>query len=187
MTREKDEILGCDGLVLPGVGAFAHGMNNLKKYQLVDLIHEFASSQKPLLGICLGMQILMEESEEFGTHQGLGLIRGKVVKLTKLNPKINKLPHISWNEIMSKNINWSDTILEKTIVGSNMYFVHSFVAVPENDQNILSTTNYRDTQFCSAVKHGNIYGCQFHPEKSADEGLSIIKNFINLCEKIKNE
>ena len=187
LTRKKDEILGCDGRVLPGVGAFAHGMNNLKMYQLVDLIHEFASSQKPLLGICLGMQILMEESEEFGTHQGLGLIRGKVVKLTKLNPKINKLPHISWNEIMSKNINWSDTILEKTIVGSNMYFVHSFVVVPENDQNILSTTNYRDTQFCSAVKHGNIYGCQFHPEKSADEGLSIIKNFINLCEKIKNE
>jgi glutamine amidotransferase len=182
LTNNKDEILKSDGLVLPGVGAFSHGMENLISYGLVDVIKEYAALNKPLMGICLGMQLLFEESEEFGKTEGLGLILGKVVKLPTKDHQNEKLPHVSWNELNSNKAPWENTILADTEEGSDMYFVHSFVAQPRDSYNILSLTEYSNYHFCSSVKKGNIYGCQFHPEKSGPNGLNIIDNFIRMCQ-----
>jgi glutamine amidotransferase len=181
LSRERNVIFKAKGIVLPGVGAFYQGMNNLNKYGLVDIIKEYVKTRKPLLGICLGMQMLLEESEEFGVTKGIGLIKGKVIKIPIKESNKIKLPHISWNEIKPKNIQWQNTILNKVDINSDMYFVHSYVVKPDNNDEILSTTNYFDAEFCSALKKDNIYGCQFHPEKSARSGLQIIKNFINIC------
>lgn len=181
LSRDRDVILEADGLILPGVGAFSHGMNNLNKYDLVAIIKEFVKTGKPLLGICLGMQMLLVESEEFGVTKGIGLIKGKVIKLPVEKSNKMKLPHISWNAIQTKNIEWKNTILNGVEANSDMYFVHTFVAKPENENEILSKTDYFNVEFCSSLKKDNIYGCQFHPEKSATHGLSIIKNFINIC------
>jgi imidazole glycerol-phosphate synthase subunit HisH len=183
LTNSKDAILKSDGLVLPGVGAFSHGMNNLEYYDLVDVIKKYVVSGKPFMGICLGMQLLFEESEEFGQTSGLGLISGKVVKLPAKDDKNEKLPHVSWNELNVKSSQWTDTILEGIEEGSDMYFVHSFVAQPKDSNNILSITEYSSNNFCSSVNKDNIYGCQFHPEKSGKIGLKIIKNFIRICQK----
>ena len=182
LTSDKGEILKSDGLVLPGVGAFSHGMKNLESYGLVDVIKEYAALDRPLMGICLGMQLLFEESEEFGKTEGLGLILGKVVKLPTKDNQNEKLPHVSWNELNSNKVPWKNTILADTKEGSDMYFVHSFVAQPRDSYNILSLTEYLNYHFCSSVKKGNIYGCQFHPEKSGPTGLKIINNFIRMCE-----
>ena len=168
--------------MIPGVGSFSHGMENLISYDLVDTIKEYTSSNKPLLGICLGMQLLFEESEEFGHTLGLGLIKGKVVELPTNDNQNEKLPHVSWNEINSKNVNWDKTILENIDEGSDMYFVHSFVAQPKDTNQILSLTEYSNHHFCSSVKKDNIYGCQFHPEKSGASGLQIINNFIKMSQ-----
>ena len=181
LSRERNVIFKAKGIVLPGVGAFYQGMNNLNKYGLVDIIKEYVKTRKPLLGICLGMQMLLEESEEFGLTKGIGLIKGKVIKIPIKESNKIKLPHISWNEIKPKNIQWQNTIFNKVDINSDMYFVHSYVVKPDNEDEILSTTNYFDAEFCSALKKDNIYGCQFHPEKSARSGLQIIKNFINIC------
>jgi len=178
LTKDKKDILEANGVVLPGVGAFAHGMENLKKYGLIDILNEYVKTNKPFLGICLGMQMLLEESEEFGITKGLGYIKGKIIKLPIKNDE--KLPHVSWNEIKQKNIAWKNTILDSIEENSNMYFVHSFVAVPESESNILSTTEYGGIEFCSAVIKGNIYGTQFHPEKSATIGLKVIENFVKI-------
>lgn len=183
LTKNGKEILDADGVILPGVGAFAHGMMNLSKYDLIDIIHQYTNTKKPFLGICLGMQMLFEESEEFGITKGLGLIEGKVTKLHTNNLNYNKLPHVSWNEIDKKDIDWDSTILEKVTEKSDVYFVHSFVAEPSKDENILATTMYSDYTFCSATKKDNIYGCQFHPEKSAEVGLQIMKNFVRICKE----
>jgi len=183
LTNDKDRILESDGLVLPGVGAFAHGMKSLESYGLVDVIKEYVALDKPFIGICLGMQMLFEKSEEFGDTEGLGLISGKVVKLPTEDNQNEKLPHVSWNELNSKGVQWIDTILEDVEEGSDMYFVHTFVAQPQDNDNVLSTTEYSGYNFCSSVKRGNIYGCQFHPEKSGKMGLKIIKNFIRRCEQ----
>lgn len=181
LSRKKEDILNSDGLVLPGVGAFSQGMNNLIKYNLVDIIKEYVKKGKPLLGICLGMQMMLEESEEFGITKGLGLIKGNVIRLPVDQTKKIKLPHISWNEIKRKNINWENTILEDIPINSDMYFVHTYVVKPDNDNEVLSITEYGGVNFCSSLKKENLYGCQFHPEKSGVVGLSIIKNFIKIC------
>lgn len=185
LSREKHTILSADGVVLPGVGAFSHGMNNLIEYGLDDIIREYVKTNKPLLGICLGMQMMMEESDEFGVCKGLGLIKGKVVKIPVDQTKRIKLPHISWNEIKNKCVDWRNTILDNVPEDSNMYFVHSYVAKPYYQDNVLSVTEYRDIEFCSSVNKDNIYGCQFHPEKSGAFGLVIIENFIKICKNLK--
>lgn len=181
LTKDKDEILKSSGLVIPGVGSFSHGMENLINYGLDGVIKEYAIMDKPLLGICLGMQLLFEESSEFGFTNGLGLISGKVNELPTKDNQYEKLPHVSWNEINSKKISWNNTILEDIDEGSDMYFVHSFAAEPNDPDEILSLTEYSKHNFCSCVKRGNIYGCQFHPEKSGLIGLKIISNFISIC------
>ena len=181
LSRDRDIILGADGVILPGVGAFSHGMNNLRKYGLVTIIKDYVKTGKPLLGICLGMQMLLERSEEFGSTKGIGLIKGKVIKLPVNQTNLVKLPHISWSEIKPKKVEWKNTILNNIDISSNMYFVHTFVAKPDNEYEVLSTAEYSGVEFCSSLKKDNVYGCQFHPEKSAKHGLTIIKNFINIC------
>lgn len=183
LSRERDIILGSDGIILPGVGAFSHAMHNLNKYGLVSIIKDYAKTGKPLLGICLGMQMLFDESEEFGITKGLGLIKGKVIKLPVKHSNEIKLPHISWSGIFQNKTNWGNTIFNNITNGCDMYFVHTFVAKPDNDNEILSISQYFNVEFCSSVKNGNIYGCQFHPEKSAENGLRVIENFINVCKK----
>jgi len=186
LSRDRNEILNADGVILPGVGAFSHGMEKLHKYSLVEILKEYVKTDKPLLGICLGMQMLLDVSEEFGITKGIGLIQGKVIKLPIKDKKNEKLPHVSWNEIEPKNINWDNTILKNINPKSDMYFVHSYIAIPNDENHILSTTVYSDYEFCSSIKKDNIYGCQFHPEKSAKDGLKIIENFINITKEKKD-
>ncbi|NUW68978.1 imidazole glycerol phosphate synthase subunit HisH [Vibrio coralliilyticus] len=187
VTREPREILDADGVVLPGVGAFAHGMEKLTHYKLDLVLKEIAANGTPLLGICLGMQMLFSTSSEFGSSEGLGIIPGKVVKLPLLDENYQKLPHVSWSELENrKQINWSNTILDSINEGEDMYFVHSFHASPQDVHHILSETQYSGNTFCSTVRKDNVFGCQYHPEKSSVEGLKIIENFAKICGRRKN-
>lgn len=178
ITRNEKAILDSDALILPGVGAFAHGMNNLYSYQLANLIHKFVDSGKPFLGICLGMQLLLESSNEFGETKGLGLIKGNV---NKLPAKKAKLPHVAWSAIKPPQpTRWNGTILENAKAEANFYFVHTFVAEPLNNTDVLSLTEFDGQNFCSSVHCENVYGVQFHPEKSGENGLRIFKDFLKL-------
>ena len=184
LTKTRDEILSSDGLILPGVGAFSHGMERLINQKIDVLLREFVDTGKPLLGICLGMQMLFDQSTEFGISKGLCLIPGKVQLLEISNKSETKLPHVSWNSISKKSeSDWKGTILESLDNGEDMYFVHSYYAMPANASDVLSITSYDGFEFCSTVKHKNIYGCQYHPEKSAAEGLKIINNFVSICKR----
>src|SRR3989338_1296315 len=182
ITEEAEKISSADAIILPGVGSFEAGMEGLRVRNLVEVIKRYANSGKPILGICLGAQLLLDKGYEFGSFDGLGIIPGKVVKFPKL--KKERIPHIGWNEIFPiKNSKWDKTILNSIKSNSDVYFVHSFVLQPDKKNDILAMTNYGDYKFCSAVRRGNIYGCQFHPEKSGEIGLNIINNFIKLCHK----
>lgn len=182
LTNSRDKILLSDGAILPGVGAFAHGMERLISQKIDILIHEFASTGKPFLGICLGMQMLFDKSTEFGLTNGLGLIPGQVQRLERLDGSSEKLPHVSWSGIAAfKMSDWNGTILDSIVNDEDMYFVHSYYAKPLNQSDILSVSRYSGHEYCSTVKHNNIYGCQYHPEKSGVNGLRIINNFVNIC------
>jgi len=182
ITSDNERILNADGIILPGVGAFKKAMAELEKRNLVKTIQKFTQMKKPLLGICLGMQLLFESSEEFGKTEGLKILQGNVIKFP--STLTEKLPHISWNEINPSNVDWETSRLFSNLPHKNcFYFVHSYICKPENNEIILSTTEYGEINFCSAVKKDNIYGCQFHPEKSAQFGLAIMKNFIELVKK----
>jgi len=177
ITDESDGLMSADAAVIPGVGAFGEGMRGLAARGLVKGLKAFALSGKPILGICLGAQILLSEGYEFGKFDGLNLINGKVVKFPEIKEKV---PHIGWNKIYSKNSEWKETILDRTPENANMYFVHSFVLKPEREENILALSEYGGHKFCSVVRYKKIFGCQFHPEKSGEEGLKIIESFLNL-------
>ncbi len=184
ITDDPKVILKSKAVILPGVGAFKKGMENLQNSKLDITIKEFIKMNKPFLGICLGMQLLFNHSEEFGHHPGLGIIKGKIVKFNFNFDKSNNhpIPQIGWNKIYSKNKNWKNTILETNSNEDFMYFVHSYYAIPENDC-ILSKTSYGSVEFCSSIQFKNIYATQFHPEKSGKKGLKIYKYFKKICEK----
>jgi len=179
ITNDKPEILQADALILPGVGAFGDAMNALKKMDLAETIKEFIKSGKPFLGICLGMQLLMSESEEFGMHKGLDIIKGKVVKFSNKNEKV---PQVGWNKII-KAKDWGNGLLKNVLNNEYMYFVHSFYCQPVEKEIILSKTNYAKIDYCSSFQKENIFACQFHPEKSGEKGLIIYENLANLCQK----
>ena len=182
LTNIRDEILLSDGVILPGVGAFAHAMERLTKLKLDDMIREFVKTGKPLLGICLGMQLLFDESTEFGVSKGLCIIPGQVQRLELCDGSEEKLPHVNWSGICNKRIaDWDGTILDSIDGGEDMYFVHSYYAKPADFSDVLSLSRYGSLDFCSTVKLNNVYGCQFHPEKSAIAGLRVIDNFVNIC------
>lgn len=187
IVAEDAETLGqANGVVLPGVGSFAAGMRGLKIRGLEKKILDIAQSDKPMLGICLGAQIMMSQGHEFGVCPGLDIIKGQVVHFPDLTAK-EKVPQVGWNKIVPPQAGaWLGTILDSFTENNQVYFVHSYILEPEFKENILALTTYGDHTFCSAVKRGNIYGCQFHPEKSGRAGLKIIDNFINLIKYGKN-
>ena len=175
ITNDATVIKKADKLILPGVGAFGDAVEKLKNSGLFDLIISEAKSGKPLLGICLGMQMLFEKSYEYGTHEGLGLIDGSVVAMQRTLPENLKIPHIGWNALHFKN---ESPIFGYINDGDCVYFVHSFYAETDSS-NLIATTEY-GKEITAAVQKGNIYGCQFHPEKSGNVGLNILKAF---CER----
>lgn len=189
ITNKPDDIISADALILPGVGAFGDAMNNLRMLDLIQPLKDFASSGKPFLGICLGMQLLFSESEEFGTVKGLNIIEGRVIKFPERNEKSErvKIPHIGWNKIYNPSSRefWNDTALEHIMDGEFMYFVHSFYVCPNGSDQILSITNYEGTEYCSAIKKENIFATQFHPEKSAKEGIKIYRNWATAVKESK--
>ena len=184
LTRSENEIKTAESLILPGVGAFSNGMEGLQKHGLVEPLLRFAASGKPMLGICLGMQMLMEESDEFGTTRGLGVIPGRVEAIpdTDHNGVSHKIPHVGWGplNVPSESCVWGKTILHATQPGEHVYFVHSFAAHPKNLEHRLADTLYNGRVITAAVRNGNVFGTQFHPEKSGGVGLSVLKSFIDL-------
>lgn len=178
ISNIKEEIRNADAIILPGVGAFIEAMNNLEKLDLVNSIIEAVKNGKPFFGICLGMQLIFSRSEEFGSGNGLNLIPGVIKKFTTTrNDKIFKVPQIAWNNIYSHKKKWKDTPLYNIEENEFMYFVHSYYAEPLFDDSILTKTNYSDIEYCSAVLKDNIFATQFHPEKSAEKGIKIYKNW----------
>ena len=171
VTRDPRIIADASHVVLPGVGAFGDCMANLTQYELVDPIRAAIQSGKPFLGICLGMQLLFTESEEFGIHKGFDIIPGKVRKF-ELNPML-KVPHMGWNDIQ---IVRPAPPFEGIRTGSHCYFVHSYYVEPA-DSGVVASVTAHGLPFASAVWKDNVVACQFHPEKSQDVGLRIIKNF----------
>ena len=172
-------------LILPGIGAFGDGMKGLEKRGIIEIIKQRVSEGVPFLGICLGMQMLFSESEEFGLHRGLDLIEGRVIKFQfkKSQPQDEcKIPHMGWNtiQIPKNNNSLKNTILERVKKTDEVYFVHSFHPVVKNTSNILAITEYGGKKFPSAVQKNNVMGTQFHPEKSAEVGLAILKQFCKL-------
>ena len=179
ITHYKNKIINSSHVVLPGVGAFGNAMKQIEKYNLHSTILEYAKSNRPLLGICLGMQILLTVSYEFGVHKGLGLIEGKVIKISNEKNKEIKIPHMGWNEIYPNNNKkeWKNKILKNSSIGKSFYFVHSFVCITKDYDSTIAVCNYSDISIPAVVATGNVFGCQFHPEKSANNGLTVLKNF----------
>lgn len=170
VTREPRLIADASHVVLPGVGAFPDCMRNLEQMGLVDPIRQALSSGKPFLGICLGLQLLFTESEEFGLHKGLGWIRGRVVRF-KTNGL--KVPHMGWNSL---NMKKPTPVLEGLPADAMVYFVHSYYVAPDDPSLIATTTEY-GMPFASSITVGNVFACQFHPEKSQTVGLMLLRNF----------
>jgi glutamine amidotransferase len=171
VTRDATAIARADGVVLPGVGAFRACMDNLCEYDLIDTVRRVVDGGKPFLGICLGMQLLFEESEEFGKVEGLGLLPGKVVRFPD-RPGL-KVPHMGWNQIhKAQDVPHLKGIDE----GASVYFVHSYYVAPKDPTVVATTTDYGG-EFCSAVARDNVFATQYHPEKSQAVGLKILENF----------
>jgi len=182
VTRDPDDISKASGLVLPGVGAFGDCVKNLEEYGLIDPIKGYIDSGRPFLGICLGLQVLFDESEEAPGVKGLGLIKGKVVKFPDFKKEGLKVPHMGWNQVTIKK---DIPILEGVPQNSWFYFVHSYYPVPEDDSVSAVKTTY-GFEFTAAVAKDNIFASQFHPEKSSTLGLKILQNFSALCgEKLR--
>ena len=182
LSSDKNEIYAADALVLPGVGAFGDAMQNLKALGLIDPIVEAVNNGKPFLGICLGLQLLFTESEEFGSSKGLDLVSGQVRKFNNTQPsgEKRKVPQIAWNQIQKPSgKTWYNTPLADIKDGEYMYFVHSLYVEP-TEPVALTTTNYDGQSFVSSIVKNNIFACQFHPEKSGKEGLKIYREWSKM-------
>ena len=175
VTSSIDEIKKADKIILPGVGAFGDAIKKLKDTGLDKIVIEEAKNGKPLMGICLGMQLLFEKSYEYGEHDGLGLLKGSVVPMENYIDKDLKIPHIGWNALSIKK---ESPLFKYLKNGDCVYFVHSYFA-KDCDESLLATTEY-GKELTAAVAYKNIYGCQFHPEKSGEVGLKILKAFCEL-------
>lgn len=177
-----EEILAAERLVLPGVGAFADGMQELNQRGLIEAIQTYATLHRPMLGICLGMQMMMSSSEEFGHFKGLNLIPGQVIPVPKtgIDGEPHKIPHIGWNEIRESGNgpSWKGTIFNAIAQESAVFFVHSYMAVTVDPKQTLAICDYDGQQITAAIKRDLLFGCQFHPEKSGEIGLRIINDFL---------
>lgn len=181
LTSEPDVVLVAKRVVLPGVGAFANAMQALQERNLVPAIQALAKQGTPLLGICLGMQLLLDESEEFVVTRGLGLIPGRVVPLAMqaTSGASQKVPHIGWSGLVpaEEGADWQGTLLQDNGSGEAAYFLHSFMAVPADPRHRLADCIYGGRRVSAAIARGHITGCQFHPEKSGEVGLRILRRF----------
>lgn len=178
ISSNRDDVLNADALILPGVGAFIEAMNNLKKFGLDTAIQEKVKNGTPIFGICLGQQLLFTESEEFGAGKGLDLIAGVIKRFPeKIEDRTIKVPHIAWNTIYKSQQNWNDSALSELEDNDFMYFIHSYFVKPSDESCILTKTNYDGVEYCSSILKNNIFATQFHPEKSANKGISIYKNW----------
>ena len=182
VTNDPKLIISADSVVLPGVGAFKDCMANLTQLKLVDPIRKFIDGGKPFLGICLGLQVLFEESEEYGPVAGLGILPGKGVKFSRnisetKNGQLIKVPHMGWNKIEVKK---KEPLFENIdVIAPYFYFVHSYYVVPKDKNMVATVTNY-GIEFVSGIQYKNIYAFQFHPEKSQTMGLALLERFSNL-------
>jgi imidazole glycerol-phosphate synthase subunit HisH len=173
VTRDPDVVRRADKVVVPGQGAFGVFMRGLVERGLGDVLREAIASGRPYLGICLGLQILFDDSEEQGQHAGLGIVRGHVVRLHPGNPRL-KVPHMGWNGIAKRK---PEPLLDGVADGAYVYFVHSFHAVPE-DRSLVAVEVEHGISITAAIRKDNVFACQFHPEKSQDVGLRILRNFV---------
>lgn len=179
VSSDKSELQKADGLILPGVGAFSDAISKLKENSLDDFLREECAKGKPLMGICLGMQLLFKKSYEYGEYDGLALLKGEVVPMAGKIPEELKIPHIGWNSLDIKKTDCP--LMKSTKNGDFVYFVHSFYAQNCGDS-LLATTEYGAT-LTAAVAKNNVYGCQFHPEKSGEVGLNILRAFADICKE----
>ena len=190
ITSSGREIENADAVILPGVGAFPDAMESLERNDLVRLLRDIAESNTPLVGICLGMQLLMRESQEFGQTPGLGIVDGEVVRLKEsiVESTVLKVPHIGWSRICDVREpdgegvpeDWKESILGDLENRDFMYFVHSFVVCPSNTELTLTTTHYGSLEFCSSLQMGSVFACQFHPERSSRQGIQMYRNLAGL-------
>lgn len=174
VTRDADIILKADKVILPGVGAFGDAMGKLQDYGLVDVIYKVVEKNTPFLGICLGLQLMFESSEETPGIEGLGILKGKIVKIPE-NGDL-KIPHMGWNSLHFQN---EGRLFANLPQDSYVYFVHSYYLQAEDETIVKATTDY-STCIHASVEKDNVFACQFHPEKSSDVGLTILKNFCEL-------
>ena len=174
ITRDRQEIRRADKVILPGVGAFGDAMNNLKKYELDKMIQETAQEGKPLLGICLGLQLLFERSDESAGVDGLGILKGEILRIPDRDGL--KIPHMGWNSLKLQN---NGRLFADMNDDEYVYFVHSYYLKAKEEQIVKATTEY-GVNIHASVEKDNIFACQFHPEKSGSTGLKILKNFISL-------
>ncbi len=175
VTGDKNEIASAQRIILPGVGAFGDAADKLRESGLFEFIKEQAFSGKPMMGICLGMQLLFDKSYEYGEHEGLGLIKGEIRPISDVIPADYKIPHIGWNSL---NFKKNSRIFKYINDGDFVYFVHSFYGA-SCEESVSAVSEY-GAPLTASVESGNIYGCQFHPEKSGDTGLNILKAFCEL-------
>ncbi len=174
VTRDAETILSADRVILPGVGSFGDAMGKLNDYHLVDVIKKVVEKKTPFLGICLGLQLLFESSEETPGVEGLGILKGKIVKIPD-NGEL-KIPHMGWNSLNFQN---EGRLFKNLPQDSYVYFVHSYYLQAEEEEIVKATTDY-STCIHASVEKGNVFACQFHPEKSSDVGLTILKNFCEV-------
>ncbi len=176
VTRNSDVILKADGVILPGVGSFGDAMHKLHYYGLVDAIHKIVEQETPFLGICLGMQLLFESSEESPEVEGLHILKGRICRIPSEDNL--KIPHVGWNNLVYPN---KGRLYQGVEENSYVYFVHSYYLQAEDEIIVVATTSY-GTQIHASVESKNIFACQFHPEKSSDVGKKILENFIKIIE-----
>ncbi len=182
VTRDVEKVANAERLFLPGVGAFRAALELLQNSGLSESIQRFTETGRPFLGVCVGMQLMMDGSEEFGWHPGFGLIEGRVspIATTTAGGDPHPVPHIGWSPLIEPKISWAGSLLDGLGEEDSVYFVHSYAAVPINPTDVLATCDYNGRVIVAGIARDNLTGLQFHPEKSGDVGLRILKTFIEI-------
>ena len=186
LTDDLGKIMKAERLILPGVGAFARAMAALHSSGLTDVLHRYAETGRPFMGICIGMQVLMERSTEFGTHEGLGILKGEVRRIAPQDQAASgpRVPHIGWSAVdkpAQGAVCWDGTPLASLAPGDEtVYFVHSYHCMPSDPQQRLAITQYDGLELTAAIRHENVFGVQFHPERSGEVGQAVLREFAKL-------